>query len=82
MAKFKMHILVCGGTGCTASKSQEIADRLKSNLLDKGLENEVQVILTGCFGFCEKGPIVKISPDHTFYIKIKKFDAYDENKNG
>ena len=54
MAKFKMHILVCGGTGCTASKSQEIADRLKSNLLDKGLENEVQVILTGCFGFCEK----------------------------
>ena len=41
MAKFKMHILVCGGTGCTASQSQEIADRLKSNLLDKGLENEI-----------------------------------------
>ena len=77
MAKFKMHILVCGGTGCTASKSQEIADRLKSNLLDKGLENEVQVILTGCFGFCEKGPIVKIMPDNTFYTEVKPEDAQE-----
>lgn len=77
MAKFKMHILVCGGTGCTASQSQEIADRLKSNLLDKGLENEVQVILTGCFGFCEKGPIVKIMPDNTFYTEVKPEDAQE-----
>ena len=72
-----MHILVCGGTGCTASQSQEIADRLKSNLLDKGLENEVQVILTGCFGFCEKGPIVKIMPDNTFYTEVKPEDAQE-----
>ena len=72
-----MHILVCGGTGCSASKSQEIADRLKSNLLDKGLENEVQVILTGCFGFCEKGPIVKIMPDNTFYTEVKPEDAQE-----
>jgi NADH-quinone oxidoreductase subunit F/NADP-reducing hydrogenase subunit HndC len=75
MAKFKMHLLICGGTGCNASKSQEIAENLKSTLKDKGLENEVQVILTGCFGFCEKGPIVKIMPDNTFYTEVKPEDA-------
>ena len=77
MAKFKMHLLVCGGTGCNASKSQEIAANLKSVLKDKGLENEIQVILTGCFGFCEKGPIVKIMPDNTFYTEVKPEDATD-----
>jgi len=75
MAKFKMHLLVCGGTGCNASRSQEIATNLKSSLKDNGLENEVQVILTGCFGFCEKGPIVKIMPDNTFYTEVKPEDA-------
>ncbi|MFA6199427.1 MAG: NADH-quinone oxidoreductase subunit NuoF [Bacteroidales bacterium] len=77
MAKFKMHLLVCGGTGCNASKSQEIAENLKSTLKDKGLESEVQVILTGCFGFCEKGPIVKIMPDNTFYTEVKPEDVTD-----
>jgi NADH:ubiquinone oxidoreductase subunit E len=75
MAKFKMHLLVCGGTGCNASRSQEIAENLKSSLKDNGLENEVQVILTGCFGFCEKGPIVKVMPDNTFYTEVKPEDA-------
>ncbi len=70
-----MHLLVCGGTGCNASRSQEIADNLKSTLKDNGLENEVQVILTGCFGFCEKGPIVKVMPDNTFYTEVKPEDA-------
>ncbi|MFV0599025.1 MAG: NADH-ubiquinone oxidoreductase-F iron-sulfur binding region domain-containing protein [Bacteroidales bacterium] len=75
MAKFKMHLLVCGGTGCNASRSQEIAENLTSSLKDNGLENEVQVILTGCFGFCEKGPIVKVMPDNTFYTEVKPEDA-------
>lgn len=75
MAKFKMHLLVCGGTGCNASRSQEIANNLKSSLKDNGLEKEVQVILTGCFGFCEKGPIVKVMPDNTFYTEVKPEDA-------
>ncbi|MEA5100473.1 MAG: NADH-quinone oxidoreductase subunit NuoF [Bacteroidales bacterium] len=75
MAKFKMHLLVCGGTGCNASRSQEIAENLKSSLKDNGLGNEVQVILTGCFGFCEKGPIVKVMPDNTFYTEVKPEDA-------
>lgn len=70
-----MHLLVCGGTGCNASRSQEIAENLKSSLKDNGLGNEVQVILTGCFGFCEKGPIVKVMPDNTFYTEVKPEDA-------
>ena len=75
MAKYKMHVLVCGGTGCTASRSHEIVDNLQAVLRDKGLEEDVQVILTGCFGFCEKGPIVKIMPDNTFYTEVKPEDA-------
>ncbi|MGP1515620.1 MAG: NADH-ubiquinone oxidoreductase-F iron-sulfur binding region domain-containing protein [Bacteroidales bacterium] len=75
MIKYKMHILVCGGTGCSASLSNQIMKNLKDNLVDKGLENDVQVILTGCFGFCEKGPIVKIMPDNTFYTEVKPEDA-------
>lgn len=75
MAKYKMHVLVCGGTGCTASRSHEIVDNLQAVLRDKGLEEDVQVILTGCFGFCEKGPIVKIMPDNTFYTEVKLEDA-------
>ena len=75
MAKFKMHMLVCGGTGCHASSSDLLIDRLKDILVQKGMENEVQVVQTGCFGFCEKGPIVKIMPDNTFYTQVKPADA-------
>ena len=72
---YKMHILVCGGTGCRASASQHIMTRLEECLRDKNLEDEVQVIATGCFGFCEKGPIVKVMPDNTFYVQVKPEDA-------
>jgi NADH:ubiquinone oxidoreductase subunit F (NADH-binding)/(2Fe-2S) ferredoxin len=75
MAKIKMHLLVCGGTGCHASLSQSIGDNLKAILVEKGLDQEVQVIMTGCFGFCEKGPIVKVMPDNTFYTEVKPSDA-------
>lgn len=74
---FKMHILVCGGTGCRASASKNIICRLEECLKEKALEDEVQVIATGCFGFCEKGPIVKIMPDNTFYVQVKPDDATD-----
>ena len=77
MSKYKMHILVCGGTGCRASQSDLIVENLKKKLADSGLENDVQVILTGCFGFCEKGPIVKIMPDNTFYVQVKPEDVED-----
>ena len=72
---YKMHNLVCGGTGCRASASKNIICRLEDCLKERALEDEVQVIATGCFGFCEKGPIVKIMPDNTFYVQVKPEDA-------
>ncbi len=75
MAKYKMHLLVCGGTGCRAAASDSIVESLKQELENKGLQDDVQVIMTGCFGFCEKGPIVKVSPDNTFYVQVKPEDV-------
>ncbi|MFA8300894.1 MAG: NADH-ubiquinone oxidoreductase-F iron-sulfur binding region domain-containing protein [Hyphomicrobiales bacterium] len=75
MANYKMHLLVCGGTGCRASQSDSIVERLKTELIEKGLEEEVQVVTTGCFGFCEKGPIVKVLPDNTFYVQVTPDDS-------
>jgi len=75
MSQYKMHILVCGGTGCRSSQSGLISELFQDELLRKGLKNEVQVIRTGCFGFCEKGPIVKILPDNTFYTQVKPEDT-------
>ncbi len=75
MPKFKMHLLVCGGTGCHASLSKTVGDSLKEVLVEKGLDHEIQVVMTGCFGFCEKGPIVKVMPDNTFYTEVKPGDA-------
>ncbi len=77
MTKYKMHLLVCGGTGCRASASDSIAESLKEQLHHHNMDHEVQVILTGCFGFCEKGPIVKVLPDNTFYTEVKPEDASD-----
>ncbi|MGQ1788032.1 MULTISPECIES: NADH-ubiquinone oxidoreductase-F iron-sulfur binding region domain-containing protein [unclassified Saccharicrinis] len=75
MAKYKNHILVCGGTGCRASQGEEIVENLKQAVADNSMENEIQVVRTGCFGFCEKGPIVKMIPDNTFYVQVKPEDA-------
>jgi NADP-reducing hydrogenase subunit HndC len=75
MSKYSMHLLVCGGTGCRASASDAIVENLRNELESRGLSDTVQVIMTGCFGFCEKGPIVKVSPDNTFYVQVKPEDA-------
>ncbi|UUV19429.1 NADH-quinone oxidoreductase subunit NuoF [Fusobacteria bacterium ZRK30] len=72
---YKKHVLICGGTGCLSSKGGAIAENIESLLVEKGMSEEVQVIKTGCFGFCEKGPIVKIVPDNTFYVEVKPEDA-------
>ena len=77
MSKYSMHILVCGGTGCHSAESDTIVCNLRDELESRGLVDKVQVILTGCFGFCEKGPIVKIMPDNTFYVQVKPEDAAD-----
>ena len=74
-ARIKMHVLCCGGTGCKSSASDEIVANFNSLLKEKGLQDEVMVIKTGCFGFCEKGPIVKMIPDNTFYTQVKPSDV-------
>ena len=71
----KIQVLTCGGTGCKASDSASIAKRMKDCLERFGVADKVEVITTGCFGFCEKGPIVKVMPDNTFYTKVKPEDA-------
>lgn len=72
---YKKEILVCGGTGCKSSQSDLIRENLISELKKANLENEVYVSITGCFGFCEKGPIVKITPDDVFYVHVTPDDA-------
>jgi NADP-reducing hydrogenase subunit HndC len=71
----KTYLLVCGGTGCVACQGVELYDALKKELTEQGVADEAQVVRTGCFGFCEKGPIVKSLPDETFYVTVKPADA-------
>ena len=73
----KRDILVCGGTGCTSSNSLEIIENLKSEINKAGLNDSVQVHLTGCFGFCAMGPIVKVYPDNVFYVHVSPEDAHE-----
>lgn len=75
MAKFRMHLLVCGGSTCRTSESDLIAESLRREIEEKGLQAEVQVIMTGCFGLCGKGPVVRVMPDDTFYVQVKPEDA-------
>jgi len=70
-----MQILVCGGTGCISAQSNEIVEQLKFHIKAANMSEEVQVLKTGCFGFCEKGPVVKILPDNTFYVQVTPADA-------
>lgn len=70
-----IQILCCGGTGCKASESALIAENLQASIKEHGIADKVDIITTGCFGFCEKGPIVKIIPDNTFYTQVTPDDA-------
>ena len=72
---YKHYVLVCGGTGCESSKADDIFTNLKTEVANAGLEHDVQVVKTGCFGFCEKGPIVKVLPEDAFYVEVKPEDA-------
>jgi len=75
MANYRMHVLVCGGTGCISAESEKIVANLEKYIEEAKLQDEVQVLKTGCFGFCEKGPVVKMLPDNTFYVQVKPEDA-------
>ena len=75
MPNYRMNILCCAGTGCTASNSNLIYDKFYEELKKLGLENEVNVVRTGCFGLCQKGPIVAVYPDKIFYSHVKVEDV-------
>jgi NADP-reducing hydrogenase subunit HndC len=71
---YKHFILICSGTGCESSQSGEIYNQFVREIKNYHLENDVQIVKTGCFGFCEQGPIVKILPDNAFYVQLKPSD--------
>lgn len=72
---YRSHILVCGGTGCTSSGSERIVTAFDKQLAATGLEKEVKVIKTGCFGLCALGPIVVVYPEGAFYSQVKPEDV-------
>ncbi|MDR1248518.1 MAG: NADH-quinone oxidoreductase subunit NuoF [Treponema sp.] len=69
------YILTCGGTACQSNKGVEIYDGLIAEAKKQGVADKVEVIKTGCFGFCEKGPIVKVLPENSFYVDVKPEDV-------
>ncbi|MGN0782692.1 MAG: NADH-ubiquinone oxidoreductase-F iron-sulfur binding region domain-containing protein [Christensenellales bacterium] len=71
----RSHILVCGGTGCTSNKSHDIIDALNAELKAQGLENEVKVVMTGCFGLCANGPIMVVYPEGACYNHVTVDDV-------
>lgn len=80
MELVRAHVLVCGGTGCTSSDSLKIIDRFEELIKEKGLDKEIMVVKTGCFGLCEAGPIVIVYPEGAFYshITVKDVDTITE----
>ncbi len=71
----KHHVLICAGTGCSSSNSMEVKEALEKQLVEAGLDNEIDVVKTGCFGFCSLGPIMVIYPEGTFYHHVKVEDV-------
>jgi NADH:ubiquinone oxidoreductase subunit F (NADH-binding)/(2Fe-2S) ferredoxin len=72
---YRSHVLVCGGTGCTSSNSPKIMEKFEEEIIKAGLEKEVKVVRTGCFGLCEAGPIVIVYPEGSFYSRVKVEDV-------
>ena len=67
--------MVCGGTGCHASESNLIVKLFAEQIAAHGMEDKISAEITGCFGFCEKGPIVKVFPENVFYVHVKPSDV-------
>lgn len=74
MQLYRSHVLVCGGTGCTASNSGKIMDELEVQIKEFKLQDEVKVVKTGCFGLCAEGPIVVVYPEGAMYTMVKVED--------
>ena len=74
---YNHYILVCSGTACESNKGVELFSRLQEEAEKNGIKDQVQVVKTGCFGFCERGPIVKVLPEDSFYVDVHPEDAKD-----
>ena len=74
---FQNYLLVCGGTACESSQADKIFKNLIHECERQGVKDQVQVVKTGCFGFCEQGPIVKVLPEESFYVKVTPEDAHE-----
>ena len=72
---YQSYVLVCGGTACCSSGGDKVVAEFKRILAEQKLDETVQVVTTGCLGFCEQGPIVKILPQGTFYVQVKPEDV-------
>ena len=72
---YRAHVLVCGGTGCTSSGSVKIQEEFENQLKQRGLENEIKVVQTGCFGLCALGPVVIVYPEGSFYSMVTVDDV-------
>ena len=72
---YRAQVLVCGGTGCTSSGSGEIIERFEEQINKNGLEKEVKIVRTGCFGLCAAGPVVIVYPEGTFYSRVRLEDV-------
>jgi NADH:ubiquinone oxidoreductase subunit F (NADH-binding)/(2Fe-2S) ferredoxin/NAD-dependent dihydropyrimidine dehydrogenase PreA subunit len=75
MDLFRSHVMVCGGTGCTSSNSGAVINEFEKLLGEKGLDKEVKVVRTGCFGLCEAGPVCIVYPEGAFYAHVKVEDV-------
>jgi len=75
MAYIRSHVLVCAGTGCTSSGCKAVENSMQAEIARLGLEDEVKIVETGCFGFCKIGPIVMVYPEGSFYCHVKPEDA-------
>ena len=72
---YRSHVLVCGGTGCVSSGAFTIEEMFNNALVAKGLDKEVKVVRTGCFGLCEAGPICIVYPEGSFYSRVEQKDV-------
>ncbi len=72
---YRSHVLVCGGTGCTSSGSAKVIEALENEIAKNGLQEEIKVIKTGCFGLCAVGPIMIVYPEGCFYSRIEASDV-------
>jgi len=71
---YERHILICAGTGCISSGTREVKEALENELIKHNLQDKVRIILSGCHGFCEKGPIFIVYPEDIFYCEVKAED--------